>query len=935
MIRAVDNASGPMRAVGAAAQSLSSAFTAPARAMGSLVDGLGKIGLAGLGFQAVTGAARSLGDALGVGLVNEMEQVSASINAFTKDGAATQKILSEIRTEANQTPFGFRELATATSALLPVAKQAKIPYMELVKQAEILAASNPFEGLEGASFSLREAMTGDFTSIIERFNLSRSTINKLKAEGVPALEIVRRAMKEMGFDADLVSAKAQTLEGRWSTFLDTIDTVKMTIAQPIFDVLKEALVGVQGLLDDNTEALQAFAKGTADNIGRVITIFKALFAAFSTDAGAMGIVLDQIRGMFGDDFANAIEPGVQKFMELIPQIKQGFQDAFAWIQEHGEEIKAALIGIAVGLAALAIAGGIAAGITAVSAAIAGLLTPVGLLVAGAAALGVAWETNFLGIREITAETVAVIQRVLAGEGGAVLEGFVAQVQAIGPQIIPAIASWTQAFLGWIAEVGPPLMTALAGLFADIVAWIMSRGIELTAQLAIWGIEFYAWVTKVALPGLPGALAEILAAISAWIGGSGPQVAAEAGTIGTNLMDGIRDGIMSRVEGIAATAAAALQRIIQAAKIAAGEHSPSTYMAEIGADLAAGLGVGIEKNTFSAVDSMNKLIDVLVRLAREQIGSVGTRGLDAFKHALQGLSDQGRLTADNMGRLRDALNGYNIVAGTAAKQSEAVARAQKELQTFRLFGRADEIQFQQRQLEIDRDRLKLQEQMVPLLRQREDAELRLRDAQKTLSDARETSNKRDDKIAEAAVEAAQDQVDALEAQLRPYQELETAIQRRTDDLRREQDQWELTRRATELTMEAGINAEERLKAFFEAQAEEAARSIEKVQDLHDELDDLPHRKTVQIDIEVNGDIPGFAEGGIVPGPRGKAMLAVVHGGERVIPVGGSGGGHGGGDIYLTVNVEGSVTSEQDLAEMLRQRLIQTGRRNGYSAFGGQA
>jgi len=34
------------------------------------------------------------------------------------------------------------------------------------------------------------------------------------------------------------------------------------------------------------------------------------------------------------------------------------------------------------------------------------------------------------------------------------------------------------------------------------------------------------------------------------------------------------------------------------------------------------------------------------------------------------------------------------------------------------------------------------------------------------------------------------------------------------------------------------------------------------------------------------IPGFAHGGIVPGPTGQPRLAVVHGGERIMPVGGS-------------------------------------------------
>ena len=83
-------------------------------------------------------------------------------------------------------------------------EETGIPLMDLVRQGEILAASNPLEGLEGASFSLKEALTGDFASIIERFNLSRSSINQWKSEGVSNFEIVKRAMAEMGLDSDLI-----------------------------------------------------------------------------------------------------------------------------------------------------------------------------------------------------------------------------------------------------------------------------------------------------------------------------------------------------------------------------------------------------------------------------------------------------------------------------------------------------------------------------------------------------------------------------------------------------------------------------------------------------------------------------------------------------------------------------------------------------------
>jgi hypothetical protein len=102
--------------------------------------------------------------AIGAGLNfnNSMEQVSAQLMAFTKDGAATAAILDMIKTRAASTPFAFEDMATAATALLPASKAAGVGLEELIAQAEILAASNPAEGLEGAAFALKEAAGGDF-----------------------------------------------------------------------------------------------------------------------------------------------------------------------------------------------------------------------------------------------------------------------------------------------------------------------------------------------------------------------------------------------------------------------------------------------------------------------------------------------------------------------------------------------------------------------------------------------------------------------------------------------------------------------------------------------------------------------------------------------------------------------------------------------------
>ena len=73
------------------------------------------------------------------------------------------------------------------------------------------------------------------------------------------------------------------------------------------------------------------------------------------------------------------------------------------------------------------------------------------------------------------------------------------------------------------------------------------------------------------------------------------------------------------------------------------------------------------------------------------------------------------------------------------------------------------------------------------------------------------------------------------------------------------------------------------------------------------------------------IPGFQTGGIVSGPIGTPIPAIVHAGERIIPAGvqASGGG-AGGSIALHVNIglyAGTETEKRNIAQVLYNSLVQ--------------
>lgn len=88
--------------------------------------------------------------------------------------------------------------------------------------------------------------------------------------------------------------------------------------------------------------------------------------------------------------------------------------------------------------------------------------------------------------------------------------------------------------------------------------------------------------------------------------------------------------------------------------------------------------------------------------------------------------------------------------------------------------------------------------------------------------------------------------------------------------------------------------------------------------------------IQGGIYKNKPLPSYDEGGMVPGPRGAPQLAVVHGGEYVVPSGGaslsgSGGGGGGAFVYAPMYSTASPEEAQRFVRAITPALTREMRR----------
>jgi hypothetical protein len=517
-----DMLSGMFRHATGSLKSFGAAVTAPIKGVATLaavgVKGLGAIGLAGMGLEAVGSAAKGLGGALGIGLNSELEILRAQFLAITKDSAGTEKMLAGFQARADKTPFGLTEVAKAGAMLLPAAKQAKMGLDPLLDTASMLAALNPAEGLEGAAFSLREALSGDFVSIVERFNLPRDRIKALKKQGVPAMKIINQVLQEMGIDMSLVTAMGETFEGRMSTLKDTIAGFRRTLSKPLFDELKLGIIFIQGLLDDNKDAITAWATVWGQRIGAVakksIDIIAAIIAEFRSLAQFLG------GGEMFDD--SMLAP----FAQSLGIVRDAFRAFFGTLSD-GEEDVQELTGLPrlfgeLGLALHKAGQFIAPFVLAFR----DLGTAIAHIVKGNAGvdLFISEFQRLFGIdisgiigrfQMIFFQIGDIIRKAAAGDIGGAVQGVLDLVVGARLDLIEAVGTWAAAFVNWLAPHIPAILNAVGQVVVAIGNWIQTRGPEIQARLMGWVTAFTNWVAPM-IPPLLEQLQGVAAQIGAWI-----------------------------------------------------------------------------------------------------------------------------------------------------------------------------------------------------------------------------------------------------------------------------------------------------------------------------------------------------------------------------------------------------------------------------------
>lgn len=542
-----DAFSGPLGGLQSKLGGLSGVLSAPMNAIKGIGSALAGLGHAAEGARVLGDTVMGAANALGFGLAKELEDTRTKMIAFAGSSAEADRILADVRTEANATPFAFKELADATAALLPASKQAGVGLQDVIKQAEVLAALNPSEGLTGAAFSLREALSGDFTSIVERFNLPRERLKQLKEEGVPALEAVRVALAEMGVDASLVAGMANTLGGRWSTFMDSIDSARLAAITPVYDELGNSLTIVSGIVNDNSDAFGGLATAVGTSMAgsiKDVNTFVVMVQNISKEHGLSGFeaTMTALEIRIGEVFGATAKDIFHSFRDALKAISAALDDVIGFFKSgsvESEVLKAVIVGIT--------------------------------------AAFVAYEAAVIAANVVTTALEAKTK-------------------------LMAIA---QAALNVVMSANPLALVVLA-ITGLVAALIYAYETNETFRNAVDA----AWATlKTAVTSAVDWVTKSFNDISAYIKALPDNWRSEALRIGTAIIDGIKQGISNAANALYNQMRDIAKGALDAAKSALGVHSPSVEFQVVGKAIGDGLTLGVNQSEASVNQAVGGLVRI--------------------------------------------------------------------------------------------------------------------------------------------------------------------------------------------------------------------------------------------------------------------------------------------------------------------------------------
>ena len=436
-----------MSRLGDVAMELGADMTLPGTSAGDAAEAMTELAKAGISIEDTFGAVEGV---LRLSAAAEIENAEAAgiaanaLNAFGLEGSQANRVADLLAASANASAADIGEMAAAMKMGATVFAAANIPIEDMVTNISLMANA----GIKGS----------DAGTSLKTMLMSLQSPTKKASETMDALGISI-------YDAHGNMLPMQNLVGQFSTKLAGLtQQQRNTALATIFGT--DAVRAANVVLMSGSEAW-----GTMKD---AVTQAGAAQELSAVKMQGVGGALEGLKSTIESVLTSAAMPFLGTIEGIIRQ-------AGEWISKIGE-INPNLIamGAAIGVA-VAVIGPLALGIGAIATVLGAILSPIGLVIAGIVALGVAWATNFGGIRTTTEQIFNSVRSTIENVIGAVwpyIESFVSTVTGWFEENWPAIQSTVETVFNAVSTVVNTVVGEVSGFiqqeFGLIISWVQEN-----------------------------------------------------------------------------------------------------------------------------------------------------------------------------------------------------------------------------------------------------------------------------------------------------------------------------------------------------------------------------------------------------------------------------------------------------------------------------
>lgn len=320
-------------------------------AVGGLVSSLMSLPALIAGAGAAFGAWK-LGDAVLGGALRQ-EMTLTQLQGLAGSDALGNSLYDMIKGEAANSTFSNSEYTSAARSYLGFSKDSG-ELKDMLDVTKRLALMDPVQGFDGASFALKEGMSGDIVSLADRFELPKSF---LRANGFDSsadyktnLAAIEKTLEQMGMTADAVTkyestGMAQLMEMRNKTtdWLGQMGREAVEEMKPFFERINSFFGSPQadkfvdtmsgklgGLMDRLTTNMSTISWDDIENglinSGNLLKSMGETGLIFMDSmSGSKGGTPADIMRNFGDAIGNA--------SDKLNSFNEDLQTMFHWIED--------------------------------------------------------------------------------------------------------------------------------------------------------------------------------------------------------------------------------------------------------------------------------------------------------------------------------------------------------------------------------------------------------------------------------------------------------------------------------------------------------------------------------------------------------------------------------------------------------------------------